>query len=395
MSSGYSLETRTPWGRSATLCDRRVLRDRRPRCAPGWRWPSSSCSSPSDTTSLAVSSTQSRPVMPRSNRPSATYCGISWGAGCGPRRRGGRRSSPCRCTDGVTRDPQVGRLEQLERGLLERALGQDQLQHGGQRYRLRRQATPSGFRGRSLPVGSRAMPPQHGERHLSHRAGWLRAAVLGANDGIVSTASLILGVAAADASRDGGAHRGRGRAGGRRALDGPGRVRLGELAARHRAGRHRQGAVGARERPRPRAGRAHRHLPGARGCAPSWPGRSPSSSPTGDALAGPPRRGARHHRDPSWPDPSRPAWSSAVSFAVGAALPLLAAALVPASASSGAAHRGHRRGRPRRPLRPRRAGRPSSAGPASVGPPPGWWSAALAAMAITMAIGKLFGTAIG
>lgn len=33
--------------------------------------------------------------------------------------------------------------------------------------------------------------------HLSHRSGWLRAAVLGANDGIVSTASLILGVAAA------------------------------------------------------------------------------------------------------------------------------------------------------------------------------------------------------
>lgn len=38
----------------------------------------------------------------------------------------------------------------------------------------------------------------HAERHLSHRAGWLRASVLGANDGIVSTASLVLGVAAAD-----------------------------------------------------------------------------------------------------------------------------------------------------------------------------------------------------
>jgi hypothetical protein len=31
------------------------------------------------------------------------------------------------------------------------------------------------------------------ERHRSHRGGWLRAAVLGANDGIVSTASLVLG----------------------------------------------------------------------------------------------------------------------------------------------------------------------------------------------------------
>jgi len=41
----------------------------------------------------------------------------------------------------------------------------------------------------------------HRERHRSERIGWLRAAVLGANDGIVSTASLVVGVAAADATR--------------------------------------------------------------------------------------------------------------------------------------------------------------------------------------------------
>jgi len=41
---------------------------------------------------------------------------------------------------------------------------------------------------------------RHIEIHRTHRIGWLRAAVLGANDGIVSTASLVLGVAAADAS---------------------------------------------------------------------------------------------------------------------------------------------------------------------------------------------------
>ncbi len=41
---------------------------------------------------------------------------------------------------------------------------------------------------------------RHLERHRTHRTGWLRAAVLGANDGIVSTASLVLGVAAAGAS---------------------------------------------------------------------------------------------------------------------------------------------------------------------------------------------------
>lgn len=42
---------------------------------------------------------------------------------------------------------------------------------------------------------------RHQEKHRTHRVGWLRAAVLGANDGIVSTASLIVGVAAANANR--------------------------------------------------------------------------------------------------------------------------------------------------------------------------------------------------
>jgi len=41
----------------------------------------------------------------------------------------------------------------------------------------------------------------HRERHRSDRIGWLRAAVLGANDGIVSTASLVVGVAAAEVTR--------------------------------------------------------------------------------------------------------------------------------------------------------------------------------------------------
>jgi VIT1/CCC1 family predicted Fe2+/Mn2+ transporter len=41
------------------------------------------------------------------------------------------------------------------------------------------------------------MRPRHRETHVTHRIAWLRAAVLGANDGIVSTASLIVGVAAA------------------------------------------------------------------------------------------------------------------------------------------------------------------------------------------------------
>ena len=47
------------------------------------------------------------------------------------------------------------------------------------------------------------MEPVHNERHFTQRIGWLRAAVLGANDGIVSTASLVVGVAAAEAGRRG------------------------------------------------------------------------------------------------------------------------------------------------------------------------------------------------
>jgi vacuolar iron transporter family protein len=46
------------------------------------------------------------------------------------------------------------------------------------------------------------MATRHMERHRTGRIGWLRAAVLGANDGIVSTASLVLGVAAANATHD-------------------------------------------------------------------------------------------------------------------------------------------------------------------------------------------------
>lgn len=49
----------------------------------------------------------------------------------------------------------------------------------------------------------KSLPRTHSEKHRTERIGWLRAAVLGANDGIVSTASLVVGVAAADAGRTG------------------------------------------------------------------------------------------------------------------------------------------------------------------------------------------------
>jgi vacuolar iron transporter family protein len=51
------------------------------------------------------------------------------------------------------------------------------------------------------PVPPAATARRHVERHHSGRANWLRAAVLGANDGLLSVSSLILGVAASGASR--------------------------------------------------------------------------------------------------------------------------------------------------------------------------------------------------
>ena len=80
---------------------------------------------------------------------------------------------------------------------------------------------------------------RHGERHRTARIGWLRAAVLGANDGIVSTASLVLGVAAAQRDARGRPGRGRRRAGRRRDVDGGRRIRLRPLAGRHRERRSR------------------------------------------------------------------------------------------------------------------------------------------------------------
>ena len=47
-----------------------------------------------------------------------------------------------------------------------------------------------------------SMRRRHREAHRTERIGWLRAAVLGANDGIVSTASLVVGVAAADIGQE-------------------------------------------------------------------------------------------------------------------------------------------------------------------------------------------------
>lgn len=59
--------------------------------------------------------------------------------------------------------------------------------------------------GSSYPAAAdgplRRSAPRHGEQHNSHRIGWLRAVVLGANDGTISVASLVVGIAASGALR--------------------------------------------------------------------------------------------------------------------------------------------------------------------------------------------------
>ena len=82
------------------------------------------------------------------------------------------------------------------------------------------------------------MARHHRERHRTGRIGWLRAAVLGANDGIVSTASLVLGVAAPGRRTATSWSRGRRpRRGGD--VDGRRGVRISSVPGRHRTGRTR------------------------------------------------------------------------------------------------------------------------------------------------------------
>jgi hypothetical protein len=89
----------------------------------------------------------------------------------------------------------------------------------------------------------------HVENHLVSRIGWLRAAVLGANDGIVSTASLIVGVASDRRAEFAGSGRRHSRAGGGRHVDGGRRVCLGQLPVGHREYRPRPRTRGTASSP--------------------------------------------------------------------------------------------------------------------------------------------------
>jgi vacuolar iron transporter family protein len=169
---------------------------------------------------------------------------------------------------------------------------------------------------------------RHSEQHRSERIGWLRAAVLGANDGILSTASLVLGVAGSGAGRD--------------AIVVAGIAGLVAGALSMAAGEYvsvssqadTQEADLARERRELATDHAQEHaeLAGiyvARGLEPVLADQVAEQLMAHDALAA-------HARDElgisdlQRARPGQAALASAATFAVGAALPLVTALIAPA-----------------------------------------------------------------
>ena len=171
---------------------------------------------------------------------------------------------------------------------------------------------------------------KHSEGHRTHRVGWLRAAVLGANDGIVSTASLIVGVAAAESSR--GSVLVAGIAG---LVAGAMSMAAGEYVSVSSQA-DTEGADLEREREELAADSAYEHAELAaiyveRGLDPALADQVASQLMAKDALSA-------HARDELGISeilsarPVQAALASAATFALGAAMPLLVVLLVPVSA---------------------------------------------------------------
>lgn len=171
------------------------------------------------------------------------------------------------------------------------------------------------------------MPVRNNERHRTGRIGWLRAAVLGANDGILSTSSLVLGVAAAHAS-----HRNILIAGVAGLVAGSMSMAAGEYVSVHSQADTEQADLEL-ERAELRADDRgeHKELTAiyvARGLDPSLAKQVAEQLMAHDALGA-------HARDELGISeslrarPTQAALSSSGSFAVGAALPLLVTAVAP------------------------------------------------------------------
>jgi VIT1/CCC1 family predicted Fe2+/Mn2+ transporter len=173
----------------------------------------------------------------------------------------------------------------------------------------------------------------HPEIHLSHRAGWLRAAVLGANDGILSTASLVLGVAASGAP--GSAIVTAGVAG---LVAGALSMAAGEYVSVSSQRDAEQADIRLEERGLRRDPegelRELAEIYEQRGLPPALAAEVALTLSRGGALAA-------HARDELGLDaarlarPCQAAWTAALSVSAGAALPLLAVAVTPAGARVG------------------------------------------------------------
>jgi vacuolar iron transporter family protein len=171
------------------------------------------------------------------------------------------------------------------------------------------------------------MPARQKEPHRTGRVGWLRAAVLGANDGILSTASLVLGVAAAHAPR--GSVLVAGTAG---LVAGAMSMAAGEYVSVHSQADTEQADLRQQRRELKADNEGeHRELAAiyvARGLNASLAKQVAQQLMAHDALGA-------HARDELGISttlrarPIQAASASAASFAVGAALPLLVAAIVP------------------------------------------------------------------
>jgi VIT1/CCC1 family predicted Fe2+/Mn2+ transporter len=169
----------------------------------------------------------------------------------------------------------------------------------------------------------------HPERHLVKRIGWLRAAVLGANDGIVSTASLIVGVAAAEPHK--GAILLAGVAG---LVAGSMSMAAGEfVSVSSQADTEKADLARERRELRQDLEAERRELAGiyeSRGLTPDLARQVAEQLMAKDALGA-------HARDElgiseiMTARPIQAALTSAATFAIGAALPLLAASAAPSS----------------------------------------------------------------
>jgi VIT1/CCC1 family predicted Fe2+/Mn2+ transporter len=170
---------------------------------------------------------------------------------------------------------------------------------------------------------------RHSEQHRNERIGWLRAAVLGANDGIISTSCLLLGVAAAQTARSQLLT-----AGIAALVAGAMSMAAGEYVSVSSQGDAEEADLDReREELRTRPVAEHRELAAiyvSRGVSPDVAAQVAQQLMEHDALSAH-ARDELGIQDGTKARPTQAAVTSAVTFSSGAALPLLTAAIAPAT----------------------------------------------------------------